>query len=57
MKITSRFAQCFRDYRDSSYVDYPVDQLLAQRVYGIILGYEDVNDHDKIRYDPALKIA
>ena len=35
-------------------VDYPVHQLLAQRVYGIILGYEDVNDHEKLRYDPAL---
>ena len=38
-------------------VDYSVHQLLAQRVYGIGLGYEDVNDHDKLRYDPALAIA
>ncbi|MGK7949058.1 MAG: transposase, partial [Xenococcaceae cyanobacterium] len=57
LKITSRFAQCFRDYRDSSYTDYSVHQLLSQRVYGIVLGYEDVNDHDKLRYDPALAIA
>ena len=57
LKITSRFAECFQDYRDSSYVDYSVRQLLAQRVYGIILGYEDVNDPDKLRYDPALAIA
>ena len=56
-KITARFAECFQDYRNSSYVDYSVHQLLAQRVYGIILGYEDVNDHDKLRYDPALAIA
>ena len=47
----------FRDYRDLSYVDYSVHQLLAQRVYGIGLGYEDVNDHDKLRYDPALALA
>ncbi len=47
----------FRDYRDSSQVNYSVCQLLAQRVYGIVLGYEDVNDHDKLRYDPALAIA
>ena len=53
LQITARFAQCFRDYRDSSYVEYSVHQLLAQRVYGISLGYEDVNDHDKLRYDPA----
>ena len=57
LKITSRFAKCFRDYRDLSYVDYSVHQLLAQRVYGIVLGYEDVNDHDKLRHDPALAIA
>ncbi len=47
----------FRDYRDLSYVDYSVHKLLAQRVYGIVLGYEDVNDHDKLRNDPALAIA
>ncbi len=57
LKITEKFAQCFRDYRDLSYVDYSVHKLLAQRVYGIVLGYEDVNDHDKLRHDPALAIA
>ena len=55
--ITEKFANCFRDYRHPSYVDYSVHQLLAQRVYGIILGYEDVNDHDQLRHDPSLKIA
>ncbi len=57
LRITSRFAECFRDYRDLSYVNHSVHKLLAQRVYGIVLGYEDVNDHDKLRYDPALAIA
>ena len=57
LKITAQFANCFKDYRNLSYVDYPVHQLLAQRVYGIVLGYEDVNDHDKLRHDPALAIA
>ncbi len=57
LKITARFAQCFRDYRDSPHVNYSVHQLLAQRVYGLVLGYEDVNDHDQLRYDPALAIA
>jgi hypothetical protein len=55
--LTGRFAKCFRDYRHSSYVDYSVHELLAQRVYGIALGYEDVNDHDKLRHDPALALA
>ena len=57
LRITAKFAECFRDYRHLSYVNYSVHQLLAQRVYGILLGYEDVNDHDKLRYDPALAIA
>lgn len=51
--ITEKFAKWFRDYRNPSYVEYSVHHLLAQRVYGIILGYEDVNDHDKLRHDPA----
>ena len=41
LKITSRFADCFRDYRAESYVNYSVHQLLAQRVYGEEL--EEVN--------------
>jgi len=57
LRITAHFAECFRDYRNLSYVDYSVHELLAQRVYGIVLGYEDVNDHDKLRYDPSLAIA
>ena len=57
LKITSRFAGCFQDYREPAYIDYSVHKLVAQRVYGIVLGYEDVNDHDKLRYDPALAIA
>ena len=36
LKITAKFAECFRDYRSSSYTDYSVHQLLAQRVYGIV---------------------
>ena len=54
LKITTQFAECFRDYRHVSYLDYSLHHWLAQRVYGIILGYEDVNDHDKLRHDPAL---
>jgi hypothetical protein len=47
----------FREHRNLSYVDYSVHELLAQGVYGIVLGYEDVNDQDKLRYDPALALA
>ncbi len=57
LKITDRFAECFQDHRNLSYVDYSVHQLVAQRIYALVLGYEDVNDHDKLRHDPALAIA
>ncbi len=65
LKITEKFAKCFQDYRHGSYTDYPLHLLLAQRIYGIILGYEDVNghrrcafsEHETIRHDPALQIA
>ncbi len=65
LKITERFAECFQDYRNLSKIDYSVHQLVAQRIYGLVLGYEDVNGlaprvrlhHDKLRDDPALAIA
>ncbi len=57
LKISERFAKCFQDYRHKNYTNYSLIKLLAQRLYGIILGYEDVNDHDCIRHDPALQIA
>ena len=57
LQITSRFAECFQDYRHPSYVDHSVKELVAQRLYGLIQGYEDVNDHEQLRYAPALAIA
>jgi hypothetical protein len=57
LKISQQFANCFQDYRNSSYIDYSVEQLVTQRIYGLVLGYEDVNDHDKLRDDAALAIA
>ena len=57
LKITERFTDCFQDYRNLSYIDYSVYQLVTQRIYGLVLGYEDVKDHDKLRHDPALTIA
>jgi len=53
LKITEQFIKCFRDYRHPSYVDYSIHQLLVQRVYSVILGYEDINDHDNLHYDSA----
>ena len=56
-QITARFAECFTDYRCQGYVEHSVTDLVAQRVYGLIQGYEDLNDHDKLRADPVFAIA
>src|SRR3954469_14447774 len=52
--IIRQFAACFTDHRDPSLVEHPVEHLLAQRVYGLALGYEDLIDHDDLRRDPLL---
>src|SRR4051794_21196667 len=52
--IIRQFAACFTDHRDPDLVEHPVEHLLAQRVYGLALGYEDLNDHDDLRRDPLL---
>ena len=50
-------SNCFRDLRDCRFVDHSVEQLLSQRIYGVALGYEDLNDHDRLRLDPLLATA
>lgn len=52
--ILRQFARCFRDYRDPNRIDHSVPELVRQRVYGLALGYEDLNDHDQLRADPLL---
>ena len=51
--IIRQFAACFADHRDPDLIEHPVEHLLAQRVYALALGYEDLNDHDDLRRDPA----
>ncbi len=55
--ILARFADCFLDGRDPAQVEHPVERLIAQRVYGLALGYEDLVDHDELRSDPLLAAA
>ncbi len=55
--LTANLAQCFSDERQAVYVDHTVQQLLAQRIYGLVLGYEDLNDHEWLRLDPLLATA
>lgn len=52
--LLDRLAGCFEDKRDPQLIEYPVRTLLAQRVMGIALGYEDLNDHEQLRHDPLL---
>src|SRR3954469_13807032 len=52
--IVRQFAACFSDHRDPGLIEHPVEHLLAQRIYGLALGYEDLNDHDDLRRDPLL---
>jgi len=54
--IIARFAGCFTDHRDPELIEHSVVQLVAQRVFGLALGYEDLNDHDELRHDPLLAI-
>lgn len=55
--IVRRFAACFEDYRKPNQIEHPLLDLIAQRVFGLALGYEDLNDHDELRTDPMLAIA
>jgi hypothetical protein len=52
--ILQQFSVCFTDHRDPELIEHTVFQLIAQRVYGLALGYEDLNDHDLLRLDPLL---
>ncbi len=55
--ILAGFAACFRDLRDPLRVEHSVPELVAQRVFGLALGYEDLVDHDELRRDPLLAVA
>ena len=54
--IIQRFAECFDDFRDPERIEHTVVELLKQRVFGIALGYEDLNDHEQLRHDPLLAV-
>ena len=54
--IVRQFAACFRDHRNPVLIEHTVEELVAQRVYGLALGYEDLNDHEELRKDPLLAV-
>jgi hypothetical protein len=51
-----QFAACFTDYRNADLIEHTVEEMVAQRVYGLALGYEDLNDHEELRNDPLLAV-
>ena len=56
INLVGRFAGCFTDGRRSDLIEHDVATLVGQRVFGIALGYEDLNDHDVLRHDPAMAV-
>jgi hypothetical protein len=56
MNLLPRFSQCFLDGRNPELIEHSVEQMLAQRIYGLALGYEDLNDHEQLRNDPLLRV-
>jgi hypothetical protein len=55
-RILTRFAGCFTDHRKPDQIEHTVEHLISQRVYGLALGYEDLNDHDQLRRDPMMAL-
>ena len=57
LQLTRRVAACFTDYRNPGRCEHSVRDLVAQRLFALVLGYEDVNDHDTLRADSLLALA
>lgn len=54
--LLKSFAECFVDHRDPSRVKHGLYELIAQRLYALALGYEDLVDHDELRSDQLLSV-
>ncbi len=54
--LVRRFSGCFTDRRDPRFVEHRLETLLGQRIFGLALGYEDLNDHDELRKDPVFAV-
>src|SRR5437868_14650473 len=56
IRMMDRLASCFHDVRCPELIEHEVVTLVGQRVFGIALGYEDLNDHDELRHDPMMAV-
>lgn len=55
--LCERLAECFSDRRDPELVEHELPVMLRQRILGLALGYEDINDHERLRFDPLLAMV
>jgi len=55
--LTRKLSRCFHDRRDPDAIEHTVQHLIAQRILGLAVGYEDLNDHNRLRHDPLLAVA
>ena len=56
IKLVKRVAGCFSDGRSAERVEHTLEEMLSQRIFGLALGYEDLNDHEQLRSDPLLGV-
>jgi len=56
IRMVDRLASCFVDRRSPAQVEHSVATLVGQRIFGIALGYEDLNDHETLRHDPLMAV-
>ena len=56
LSVSDQVADCFTDHRDPKRIRHPLRGLITQRILGIALGYEDLNDHDQLRHDPLMAL-
>src|SRR5437879_11726568 len=55
--LLRRVAGCFTDYRQPERIEHRLEEMLAQRIYGLALGYEDLNDHEQLRQEPLVGVV
>jgi hypothetical protein len=56
LNLLARLAGCFLDGRNQNQIEHSIQEMLSQRIYGLALGYEDLNDHEQLRNDPVFGI-
>jgi hypothetical protein len=56
LNLLPRLAHCFLDGREQDRVQHSIQEMVSQRIYGLALGYEDLNDHEQLRKDPLFSV-